>query len=95
MRNDELIKLANEIKQKKEETPKLTAKDVESFSFIVDHLIGENKQTRVPFYPVGGIPQMPRSREEILISSFFESCAFKSTAACVVGNIVYLMLMLI
>ncbi|KAK3083993.1 hypothetical protein FSP39_006395 [Pinctada imbricata] len=79
----DLAKISQENKEK--EFPKLTEKDVESFSFVVDNVIGYKKERRAAFIPLGGIPHIPRSREEILISSFFESCTFKATAACVVG----------
>lgn len=65
--------------------PQLTQEDVKHFSFIVENVIGEKKQRRTFFMPFGTVPQMPKSREEVFISSVFESCMFRSAASCVVG----------
>ncbi|KAL3857692.1 hypothetical protein ACJMK2_012334 [Sinanodonta woodiana] len=66
--------------------PTLRPSDVENFSYIVGHVIGEKKQRRSMFAPLGTVPgQLPKSRQEIVIGSVFESCLFKSVASCVVG----------
>ena len=67
--------------------PKLTPKDVESFSFIMDHVIGSRKERRAAFIPMTGIPQFPKTREEVLVTSFFESCMCKSALSCVAGKV--------
>lgn len=67
-------------------TPKLKPKDVESFSFVMDHVIGNRKERRAQVIPLGGIPQFPKTREEMLVSGFFESCVCKSALSCVAGN---------
>lgn len=65
----------------------LTHRDVSNFNLIIDHVIGNKKQPRKDvFIPMGGIPQMPLTREEIFIRNIFDSCAFKSTASGVVGK---------
>ncbi|XP_059141409.1 mitochondrial import inner membrane translocase subunit Tim22-like [Physella acuta] len=64
----------------------LTPSDVSNFNLIIDHVIGNKKRPRADVtIPIGGIPQMPLSREELFIRGIFDSCAFKSTASCVVG----------
>ncbi|XP_005107180.1 mitochondrial import inner membrane translocase subunit Tim22 [Aplysia californica] len=63
-----------------------SGKDVANFNLIIDHVIGNKKQPKSNILAsVGGIPQMPLSREELFIRGVFDSCAFKSSASCVVG----------
>ena len=63
----------------------LTPKDIESFSFIVDHVIGEKKLRTNVFLPgaAGGF----RPKEEIMIAKAFESCTFKAVASCAAGQL--------
>uniref|UniRef100_A0A0B7ACT6 Mitochondrial import inner membrane translocase subunit TIM22 n=1 Tax=Arion vulgaris TaxID=1028688 RepID=A0A0B7ACT6_9EUPU len=64
----------------------LTHEDVSNFNLIIDHVIGNKKQPRTNVVaPIGGIPQMPLTREEIFIRNIFDSCGFKSAASGVVG----------
>lgn len=72
--------------QTRQTIPKLTPKDVESFSFIMDHVIGNRRERRAQVIPLGGIPQFPKTREEMLVTGFFESCVCKSALSCVAGN---------
>ncbi|XP_052072704.1 mitochondrial import inner membrane translocase subunit Tim22-like [Mytilus californianus] len=65
--------------------PVLTPNDVQNFSFIVDNVIGEKKKHRNFFMPFGTAPQMPKSKEEVFITAFFESCSFRASASCVAG----------
>lgn len=65
----------------------LTPEDVKNFSLIVDNVIGEKRKIRNYFMPFGTVPQMPKSREEVMIGAFFESCGFRSAASCVVGEL--------
>ncbi|GFR97150.1 mitochondrial import inner membrane translocase subunit Tim22 [Elysia marginata] len=58
---------------------------VASFNVVIDHIIGYKKSPRTEPLVIGGVPQMPLSREEIFIKGIFDSCAFKSGASCVVG----------
>ncbi|KAK7506040.1 hypothetical protein BaRGS_00002762 [Batillaria attramentaria] len=54
------------------------------YNLIISHIIGDKK--RPPTHlPAVGLQQMPRPREEILVQSVFESCAFKSGMSCVLG----------
>ena len=64
----------------KETLDSLTPKDVESFSFIVDHVIGEKKIKTNVF-----LPGSSRPKEEIMIAKAFESCTFKAVASCLAG----------
>ena len=68
----------------KETLANLSPKDVESFSFIVDHVIGEKKLRTNVFLPgaAGGF----RQKEEIMIAKAFESCTFKAMASCAAGQ---------
>ena len=54
---------------------------------IISRLIGDDKlpPTDMPM----SIPRPMQTKEEILVHSFFDSCAFKSGASCVVGKIYY------
>ncbi|KAJ8313036.1 hypothetical protein KUTeg_010409 [Tegillarca granosa] len=72
-------------KEKEKEVKELTIDDVKHFSFIIDNVIGEKKPKKQFFFPFGGIPQIPKSREEIMIGAFFESCGFRTVASCLVG----------
>ncbi|GFO27642.1 mitochondrial import inner membrane translocase subunit tim22 [Plakobranchus ocellatus] len=63
----------------------LNEQHVANFNIIIDHVIGNKKSPRNDPLVIGGIPQMPLSREEIFIKGVFDSCAFKSSASCVVG----------
>ncbi|XP_050409400.1 mitochondrial import inner membrane translocase subunit Tim22 [Patella vulgata] len=65
--------------------PKLRPEDVQNFSFIINNIIGEKKHRQNAFLPLGTVPGMGKSREEVFIASIFESCAFKATASCVIG----------
>lgn len=66
-------------------TPPLRPEDVQDFNLIIDCVIGEKRQRNNVMIPFIGGPQKPR--EEVIIASLFESCAFKSTASCVLGGI--------
>ncbi|RUS84825.1 hypothetical protein EGW08_007440 [Elysia chlorotica] len=63
----------------------LNEQHVHNFNIIIDHVIGNKKNPRTEPLVIGGVPQMPLSREEIFIKGVFDSCAFKSSASCVVG----------
>lgn len=65
---------------------KLMFKDVESFSFVMDYVIGNCKERRVQVILFGGILQFFKIREEMLVFGFFESCVCKLVLSCVVGN---------
>ena len=67
----------------KETIDNLTAKDIESFSFIVDHVIGEKRLRKNVFLP--GAAGTYRPKEEIMVAKAFESCTFKAIASCVAG----------
>ncbi|CAL1545245.1 unnamed protein product [Lymnaea stagnalis] len=59
---------------------------VSNFNLIIDHVIGNKKLPKKDVsVPIGGIPQMPLTKEELFIRDIFDSCAFKSSASCVVG----------
>ncbi|KAH3890878.1 mitochondrial import inner membrane translocase subunit Tim22-like [Dreissena polymorpha] len=62
----------------------LTLKDVDSFSFIVDHVIGEKKLKTNVFLPTA-VGTNFRPKEEIMVTKVFESCIFKAVASGVVG----------
>ncbi|XP_052801374.1 mitochondrial import inner membrane translocase subunit Tim22-like [Mya arenaria] len=68
----------------KETISQLNLEDVDSFSLIVDHVIGEKKLHTNVFLPSAFGAGM-RQREEIMITKVFESCSFKATASGVVG----------
>lgn len=57
---------------------------VAEFNLIISHVIGDKKMPPKAI-PIHGIPQLPRTREELLVHAVFESCAFKSAASCVIG----------
>ncbi|KAL5017446.1 hypothetical protein ScPMuIL_007035 [Solemya velum] len=59
--------------------------DVTDFNSIIGNVIGEKGKRQQVFVPFGGIPQPPKSKEEIMIARAFESCTFKATASCVIG----------
>merc|ERR1712110_542465 len=66
----------------------LSQSHVENFNLIIDHVIGEKKNLRAnTVLSVGGIPQMPLAKEEIMIREIFDSCAFKATTSCVIGGL--------
>ena len=52
----------------------------------LDSMIGEKKNRSIIFSPPRGIPQAERTREEIRIQSFFESCSFKTGMSCAMGR---------
>ena len=64
----------------------LSEQHVANFNVVIDHIIGNKKSPRTEPLVIGGVPQMPMSREEIFIKGVFDSCAFKSAASCVVGT---------
>jgi len=57
---------------------------------LMDKMIGSKKQrfSDVVVPPVG-IPQAPRSPEEIRIQGAMDSCMFKSVMSCVIGKCCY------
>jgi len=57
---------------------------------LMDKMIGSKKQrfSDVMVPPVG-IPQAPRSPEEIRIQRAMDSCMFKSIMSCVIGKCFY------
>ncbi|XP_041348968.1 mitochondrial import inner membrane translocase subunit Tim22-like [Gigantopelta aegis] len=59
--------------------------DVKDFNLIIDNIIGKKKPRTSVMIPLGMIPQMPKSKQEIMIAGAFESCTFKSIASCVLG----------
>ena len=66
------------------------SKPAEKLNFydIMDKMIGHNKQKfSNVIVPSQGLPIPPRSEQEIRITSFFESCAFKTTLSCVAGKL--------
>ena len=61
--------------------------DIKDFNLIMDNVIGGKRRQNGVMIPLGMIPQMPKSKQEVMIASAFESCTFKSIASCVLGNI--------
>ncbi|XP_029644431.1 mitochondrial import inner membrane translocase subunit Tim22 [Octopus sinensis] len=59
--------------------------DISNFNFVIDHVINHKVKQNDRFIPLGGIPQLTRPQEEIMISRMFESCIFKSGISCVLG----------
>ena len=58
-----------------------------NFYEVMDKMIGHNKQKfSNVIVPSQGLPIPPRSEQEIRITSFFESCTFKTTLSCVAGE---------
>ncbi|XP_070571881.1 mitochondrial import inner membrane translocase subunit Tim22-like [Ptychodera flava] len=54
------------------------------YANMLDALIGENKKW--PSEPRAfGFPQMPKSRDQLIVEGAMESCAFKSVMSCVLG----------
>ena len=57
---------------------------------LMDKMIGSKKQRfSAVMVPPVGIPQAPRSPEEIRIQRAMDSCMFKSVMSCVIGKYQY------
>lgn len=59
--------------------------DVDSFSFIVNHVIGNEKLKTNVFLP-SMVGTGVRPSQEIMLTKAFESCPFKAVASAVVGK---------
>ena len=59
--------------------------DVASFSFIVDHVIGDKKLQTNVFLP-SSVGSAVRPYQEILLTKAFESCPLKAAMSGVVGK---------
>ncbi len=57
------------------------------YSLILDHLIGDKRQSK-DLNPtvMGALPSPQKTEEQKMIERGMESCAFKSLIACVGGN---------
>lgn len=66
--------------------PNLQSSDVESFSFIVDHVIGDKKLKTNVFLP-SMIGSGIRPKQEIMLTKAFESCPFKAVMSAVIGTL--------
>ncbi|XP_034033293.1 mitochondrial import inner membrane translocase subunit Tim22-like [Thalassophryne amazonica] len=55
------------------------------YSLVLEHLIGDKRSAKDPNPAVMGLPVPPKSEEQKMIERGMESCAFKSTLACVGG----------
>ncbi|XP_002741054.1 mitochondrial import inner membrane translocase subunit Tim22-like [Saccoglossus kowalevskii] len=53
-------------------------------SQMVDMLIGEKRKGQAE-PKMFGLPQMPKSKDELIIEKVLESCTFKSVLSCVLG----------
>ena len=72
-------------KIKRDVVPLLQEKDVDSFSFIVDHVIGDRKLKTNVFLPNMFGPNQMRTNQELMVTGVMESCAFKAVLSCVAG----------
>ncbi len=54
---------------------------------LLDKMIGNNRQRFTGItVPAVGIPQPPRPPEELRVARFFETCTFKTTMSCAIGE---------
>ena len=52
---------------------------------VVNSMVGENRVRYTDAYRLNGIPQIPKSREEQIITGALEHCGFKACLSCVLG----------
>ena len=74
---------------KNEEMSKINQKTDENllrFDRIIDRVIGHNRKYNPDFQMTSGIPQPAKLPMELKLSKLFDSCIFKSTMSCVVGE---------
>ena len=57
-----------------------------NFYRIMERIMGEQRQLRQILERPPGLPTPPSSPEEIKIKKIFDSCAFKTSMSCVLGE---------
>ncbi|XP_074643267.1 mitochondrial import inner membrane translocase subunit Tim22-like [Tubulanus polymorphus] len=53
---------------------------------VMRRLIGDGRRKNNVLLPSIGIPQAPKSREELIIAGAMESCTFRTVMSCVLGG---------